>query len=152
MENQEVKQITWENITCKDIENMFPGDYQIIEAIEWARKFITEPVSVGQGRPVLAKNSSSIEVRIYAEELEEWENKQSILKEKKIVYQKSSFNVYRAIKDYIIEMSGLNNLSISKQAKEKAYSIAWEHGHSDGYHSVYYNLTTLVGLLELCQS
>lgn len=114
---------------------------------------ISKCISVAHGselipmdKPHLKENHTAEDVKIYLEKLKQYESHE----EKRIPLIKCLESAKSQLESYLQELaeeiSGLYD--IPKEYREKVKSLAWEKGHSLGYHEYYLWLEQLVNIFK----
>ncbi len=97
-------------------------------------------------KPVLLTGATSDDMRKYADDFDEFQVKFAEFEAKRVEYYQRKSEVEASVVEFIKDESGFN--SIPEQYRAKIWSIAWEEGHSAGYHEVYQWLCRLVEIFE----
>jgi len=97
-------------------------------------------------KPVLLTGANSDDMRKYADAFDVFQAKFAEFEANRLEYYQRKGEVEHEITDLINRESGL--LNIPEQYRAKIWSIAWEEGHSAGYHEVYQWLCRLVEIFE----
>lgn len=117
------------------------GD-DVYKAIEFAREFRLEYPD----KPKLDSNHTSKQLKEYNKAFGEYEFSMKNYEELKKLYNENDCKISSLIEKYIKDISGFNELP--EKAKDKVWRKAWNDCHSEGYHSVYYQLCELVDLFN----
>jgi hypothetical protein len=105
-----------------------------------------EPYPEKPKKPVLLTGATSDDIRRYADSFAVYEGEFAEFEAKRIDYYKRKGDIEHMVADLIKSESGLD--SIPEKYRDKIWSIAWEEGHSSGYHEVYQWLCKLVEIFE----
>ena len=97
-------------------------------------------------KPVLLTGATSDDMRKYADAFDEFQIKFAEFEAERIDYYKRQAEIEHEIKSLITYESGLRNIPM--QYRTKVWNVAWEEGHSAGYHKVYQWLCRLVEIFE----
>ena len=108
------------------------GDYEV--SLPYPRK---------PKKPLLSRTATSVEAREYAEQLEQWEKDVETWKHERDAYYKENSRLREKLKNDCLEEVGL----LGHEKADKAWSYAWEHGHSSGDSEVYLVLQDIVELI-----
>jgi len=97
-------------------------------------------------KPVLLTGATSDDMRKYADAFDEFQVKFAEFEAQRVAYYQCKFDIEQEVIKLICDESGID--SIPEQYREKVYRLAWQEGHSAGYHEVYQWLTRLVEIFE----
>lgn len=97
-------------------------------------------------KPVLLTGATSDDIRKYADAFDEFQIKFAEFEAKRVEYYQRKNEVEASVAEFIKDESGF--YFIPEQYRDKVWRIAWEEGHSAGYHEVYQWLTRLVEIFE----
>lgn len=119
------------------------------EAIKLADKIIANAFIIKPSKPSkLSFDDTAVQMKMYAEKLEEYESKIEDYKVKLEGYNKIKSKTYLEVEEFIKEDSGLNNSYVPEKYRDKIYSYAYAEGHSSGYSNIHSILCDLVKIFE----
>ncbi len=95
-------------------------------------------------KPRLSSHPTKREVESYLLNLEDYEKKSLIYKEKMEIYQTVDAEIHDNFRKDLFEDLGISN----NPKKDLLYSKAWENGHSAGFSEVYNVACDLVDLIK----
>ncbi len=98
-------------------------------------------------KPVLSKKHDAGEAVLYAASLKKYEL--DMADHDMLTEEAKTFNhkIDAIVEEYVRDFSGLNSV-VPEQYRTKVYRLAWEDGHSGGYHEVYNKLVDLVDIFK----
>lgn len=94
-------------------------------------------------RPDLAYNATSTEIRIHADKVAQYEVAMQKYEAERDIYKQCESELLLEFKNDAIDEVGLKG----HEASERAYSYAWEQGHSCGLQDVYTILVEIAYVL-----
>ena len=97
-------------------------------------------------KPVLLTGATSDDMRKYADAFDEFQVKFAEFEAQRVAYYQCKFDIEQEVIKLICDESGID--SIPEQYREKVYRLAWQEGHSAGYHEVYQWLCRFVEIFE----
>lgn len=89
-------------------------------------------------------DATSEEAKKFVKVLEKWEKDVVVYESERDAWRKEENKVYELIKRDCLEEVGL----LGHEKADKAWSYAWEHGHSSGYNDVYLVLEEIAELIK----
>lgn len=95
-------------------------------------------------KPYLAKGHTSIQALEYAEELVVYEQEIEKYKKEMAKYRQKQNECHAQFRKDALEYAGIDAMH---PKADRAFSMAWDRGHSSGLHEVVQNLEELAELL-----
>ena len=107
----------------------------------------TPPIEfpISPAKPRLGLKHSSEEALMYAEELKDYEIRILQYKEKKKAFYSVERKLHELLKEECLKECGIAD----HPNADKAWSIAYQRGHSEGFEAVLYELEELSPLMEI---
>lgn len=125
--------------TVQDLEK-----FNAYEAIEYVRKLEPDYIS-RPSKPFLKNNATSLEVKQYAVELENYELSLVGYTANKQIRDTKAKQLNNVLEEFLKKDSGFYEY-IPKEKQNKVWNYVWQQGHSSGYSEVYNYLLDLVDL------
>lgn len=95
-------------------------------------------------KPIIPKNPTAEDAQLFANQMVQYEEDLVGWNAVEAENKKHNNEIESMVDDFIREESGLNNLPVSKNVKDKTWQKAWSDGHSGGHVEVFYHLCELV--------
>lgn len=132
-------------ITLQKIQSGLRNGYTFTELLSEVEQF--EPIRPEKPtKPILKIGAKAKEVKDYALKLESYESKLVDYKRQFESYQKEKIPFNKLMREAVEDYAGIE--VVPQKYRSKLWNLAWEQGHSSGYHDVYNYLLDLIDIFE----
>jgi hypothetical protein len=136
-----------ETVAEKTTEELIKEFRSLNDALDWRKEQLPEYPTAPKKPSQPKYNATSEEFMQYATDLKTYEEDMVVFRQERDKYRELECDADEVVQKFMWSFSGLDSI-VPEKYRSKVWSLAYENGHSGGYHDVMGQLNDLVDIFD----